>query len=110
MTKHWLYLALAIGFEVCGTLSMKESQGFQSLHWAGAMVAFYLLCFVFLAMAVKSIPISAAYAIWSGLGTALVVMAGIFYYQESADPLKLVFIGLIVTGVVGLRLVDNKGG
>ena len=107
VAKHWLYLALAIGLEVCGTLSMKESRGFANLYWSAAMVLFYLLCFGCLAMAVKAIPISAAYAIWSGLGTALIVLVGILYYHESAQPLKLLSMALVVVGVIGLRLVDS---
>lgn len=106
--RHWLYLALAIGFEVCGTLSMRLSNGFQNLRWSAAMVLLYLVCFGFLAMAVKVIPVSAAYAIWSGLGTALVVLVGIVQFHESAHPLKLLSIALIVVGVVGLRLVGSE--
>ncbi|MBI5833058.1 MAG: multidrug efflux SMR transporter [Armatimonadetes bacterium] len=108
IAQHWLYLGLAIGLGVCGTLCMKESHGFRQHRWSAAMVIFYLLGFSCLAMTVKVIPIGTTYAIWSGMGTAMIALVGIFHYHEPAPPLKILSIALIIIGVVGLNLVGSS--
>lgn len=67
----------------------------------------YAISFVFLALAVKVIPISVAYAVWSGVGTALIATIGILWFREPVSAAKLVFLGIIVIGVVGLQLSGN---
>ncbi len=101
---YWFYLALAILFEVCGTTSMKLSQGFTRLYPTILMVLFYTLSFSFLTLALKKIDISVAYAIWSGVGVMLISIIGIFFFKESINLLKFVSILLIITGVIGLHL------
>jgi small multidrug resistance pump len=100
----WIYLMLAIIFEVSGTTSMKLSQGFERLLPSITMVVFYGLSFALLTIAIKSIDIGVAYAIWSGLGTALVAMIGILWFSEPLNALKVVSTVLIILGVVGLHL------
>jgi small multidrug resistance pump len=100
----WIYLATAILFEITGTTCMKLSYGFAKPIYSVSMVFFYLLSFSALTMALKEIPISTAYAIWSGVGTVLVALIGFAYFSETATFVKLGSISLIVVGVVGLKM------
>ena len=101
---HWLYLALAILLEVAGTTSMKLSEGFTRLVPTVLLVVFYALSFSLMTLALKRIDVGVAYAIWSGIGTALIAGIGIVWFQEPATAVKMVSLGLIIAGVVGLNL------
>ena len=101
---HWYYLAAAILFEVAGSTSMKLSQGLSKLGPTLSMFAFYAVAFGCNAMALKGLDLSVTYAIWSGLGTALVAVIGMTWFHEPATALRLGSIALIVIGVVGLAL------
>ncbi|PTX53693.1 small multidrug resistance pump [Melghirimyces profundicolus] len=100
----WVFLILAIVLEVAGTISMKFSQGFTRLLPTLAMFILYGLSFTSLTIAVKKIDLSLSYAIWAGLGTAMVTLAGVFWFQEPVNVSKLVSLSLIIAGVVGLKL------
>ena len=100
----WLWLIVAIGFEVAGTTMMKLSEGFSKPVPSIAMGIFYLLSLGALTMALKRIDVGVAYAIWAGLGTALIAAIGVVLFGESMGVLKLVSIALIILGVVGLHL------
>ena len=101
---EWIYLIAAIFFEVAGTTSMKFSDGFTKPIPSLLMVVFYVLCFGTFALAVKRLDISTSYAIWAGLGTAIIATIGILWLHEPINALKLVSIALIVIGVVGINL------
>lgn len=101
---HWLYLAGAILFEVAGTTSMKLSQGFTRLMPSILIFVFYAVSFVSLTFAVKKIDMSVSYAIWSGIGTALIAIIGVYFFKESMTMLKVASIILIIIGVTGLNL------
>ncbi len=101
---NWLFLALAIALEICGTTSMKLSEGFTKLLPSIMIFVFYGLSFAALTVTLKSIDVSVAYAVWSGAGTALIAAIGILWFKEPAGVLKLVSIAVIVIGVVGLNL------
>jgi len=103
----WVFLFLAILFEVCGTTAMKLSAGFSKLLPSAAIFFFYALSFWALTIAIKGIAISTAYAIWSGLGTAMIVAVGVLWFREPLTALKIVSIGIIIIGVVGLRLAEG---
>jgi len=100
----WIFLILAIVLEVSGTISMKLSQGFSKFWPALSMFLFYALSLASLTMALKKIEISIAYAIWSGLGTALIATAGILWFKEPVSVFKMVSIGLVIIGIIGLNL------
>ena len=103
----WLYLLLAILFEVGGTTNMKLSEGFTKPLPSVLIFLFYAASFALMTLALKEIDISVAYAIWAGLGTVLIVCIGIFWFKEPATTLKLVSLTLIIVGVVGLRLSEG---
>jgi small multidrug resistance pump len=102
----YVFLVLAIAVEVVGTSLLKATEGFTKL-WptAGVLVA-YALAFVFLAQAVKVVPVGIAYALWSGLGTAAIVAIGAVFLGEPLGPVKVIGVGLVIAGVVVL----NVGG
>jgi small multidrug resistance pump len=100
----WCYLLAAIVFEVCGTTCMKLSDGFKKATPSTLMWVFYVISFIALTHAIKRIEISVAYAIWAGLGTALIALIGIFWFQDSYSLLKVVSLALIIAGIVGLNL------
>ncbi|TVR97709.1 MAG: QacE family quaternary ammonium compound efflux SMR transporter [Rhodospirillales bacterium] len=103
----WFLLACAIAFEVTGTVALKLSEGLSRLVPSLVMVPAYGVSFACLAFAVKTIPISVAYAIWAAVGTALIAAIGIAWFREPVTAAKLVFLGLIIVGVVGLHIASN---
>ncbi len=106
--QFWLFLTGAIVLEAAGTTSMKLSAGFTRLVPSLLLFAFYAMSFTALTFALKGIDVSLAYAIWSGIGTVLITIIGILYFQEPLTSLKIFSIGLIVAGVVGLNLSGVK--
>lgn len=100
----WVYLALAILFEVCGTLLMKMSNGLAHISYTLIMFVCYIASLTMLSFALKKIDIGTAYAIWSGAGIVLIVTFGILFFKEPISLLKIIFISLIVIGAIGLNL------
>jgi len=103
----WVYLILAIGLEVSGTTCMKLSQGFAKLVPTVLIFVFYLLSIVSLTLAVRHIDISVSYAVWSGLGTALIALIGIAWFGESLTVVKAIALGMIIVGVAAVHF-DGK--
>jgi len=102
--QQWLYLIVAIVFEVAGTTAMKFSQGFTKTIPSVMMFVFYILSLVALTYALKKIDMSMAYAVWAGVGTALITLIGIVFFKEPSSVLKIGSIMFIIVGVVGLHL------
>ena len=104
----WLALAAAILLEVSGTVSMKLSEGFTRLLPSILIFVFYSASFALLTLALKKIDVSVAYAIWAGVGTALIAVVGFLYFKEPLSVLKVFSIFLIIVGVIGLN-IDSGG-
>ena len=102
----WIYLVIAGLLEIAWAIGLKYTDGWSrpwpSLWTALAMVA----SFVFLAQALKVIPVGTAYAVWTGIGAAGTAVLGIVLFGESAAAARLLCIGLIVSGIVGLKLTS----
>ncbi|WP_026677183.1 DMT family transporter [Fictibacillus gelatini] len=107
---HWIYLCLAILFEVAGTISMKLSNGLTKPIPSASMIIFYLSSLSVLTLALKTIEISVAYAIWSGMGIVLITAFGFLYFQESISFVKIFAILPILIGVVTLNISGNAHG
>jgi small multidrug resistance pump len=101
---HWLCLAGAIALEIAGTTSMKLSHGFTRTAPSVLLFVFYGLSFALMTVAVKRIDVSVSYAIWSGVGTAVITLIGVAWFGESLTAVQVASIVLIVLGVVGLRV------
>ncbi len=104
----WLYLAGAIVFEIGGTTALKLSDGLRYLRPSLAVVVLYGISFACLAVAMRRIELGVAYAIWSGVGTAVIAAIGIVWFREPASALKLLSLALVVAGVVGLNLAEGR--
>ena len=102
-----LFLALAIVSEVAGTAGLKASEGFGRLAPSALAVLGYALAFYFLAQSLRYLPLGAAYAIWSGLGTIGSVLLGLLIWKEILGPVHILGIGLIVVGVVVLNVAPS---
>ena len=105
---HWYFLALAILSEVVGTLALKMSNGFSILLPSIIVVVGYSTSFWFLALCLKSLHVGTAYAIWAGVGTAVVPIAGVFLFKEPMTIIKAVSLILVILGVVGLHWGEGK--
>jgi small multidrug resistance pump len=106
----WLYLVLAIVLEVSGTTSMKLSEGFTKIFPSVLMFLFYGLSLSVLTLALKTIDVSVAYAVWSGVGTALIASVGVLWLKEPLNTLKVISLLLIIIGVIGLNLSGGVHG
>lgn len=100
----WLLLVFAIGAEVTGTLGLRASEGLAKLAPSLLGFAGYAVALTLLALALREIEVGVAYAIWSALGTALIVVGGLVLFEETMSGLRLASLGLLVVGVVGVRL------
>ena len=103
----WLFLILSGLGEVSGVTFTKLSDGFRK--WQGTVGAILsgIVSFYCLSRALQEIPISTAYGIWTGIGSAGSVVLGMVLFRESKDWRKLVFIGMIIVGVIGLKMVGG---
>ncbi len=100
----WAMVIVAGFFEVGMALCLKESKGFTQLWPSIGMVVFGAISFILLNLALKNLPVGTAYAVWTGIGAAGTAILGIVLLGESAAVVRLLSIGLIVAGVIGLQL------
>ena len=103
----WIYLALAGLFEIGWAIGLKYSDGFTRLWPSVATAAAMVVSVLLLALATRSLPIGTAYAIWTGIGAVGAVILGIALFGDSAAPLRLLCVALIVAGIVGLKLTAH---
>lgn len=96
---HYFYLGLAILLEVIGSSFIKASDGFTKLLPTCIVAIAYLVCFYFLSLSLKTIPLGTAYAIWAGLGIILTVLVPVFVFKQPIDFPAIAGIALIVGGV-----------
>jgi small multidrug resistance pump len=107
MTVAVLLLAAAIGIEVGSTALLPRADGFTEPLWSSVVLVGYGISIWLLAVVVRTIPVSVAYAVWSGAGTAVVAVIGYLLLGESLGPLKIMFLLLIIVGVVGLNVAGS---
>ena len=105
--KTYLLLLLAIGAEVLATSALKASEGFTRLLPSLAVVAGYGVAFTCLSLTLRTLPLGVAYAIWSGVGTALVAVVGWLVYRQQLDLAAVAGITLIVAGTLVLNLFSK---
>ena len=100
----WIILVLAGLFEIVWAVGLKYTHGFTRLWPSIGTVAGMLVSFWLLALAMKTLPLGTAYAVWVGIGTIGAFVAGIVLFGESASWLRIASVALIVLGLVGLKL------
>ena len=101
----WLVLILAGCFEIVWASAMKQSHGFSRLWPSAVTIGGMIVSFALLSWSMRSLPLGTAYTIWTGIGALGVTIAGIALFGDSASWSRLACIGLIVAGVIGLKLV-----
>ncbi len=100
----WIFLLIAGLLEIVWAVGLKYTEGFTRLYPSLMTIAAMAVGFFFLSAALKDIPMGTAYAVWVGIGTVGVAAIGILYLGESADPLRIICLGLILCGIIGLKL------
>lgn len=107
LAQAWALLGLAIVFEVIGTVCLRLSNGLSATTPSVLLFVCYALAFACNAFVVKTLDLSITYAVWSGVGTVATAIIGFVLFRETATALKLVCIGLIVIGVIGLHAASR---
>jgi quaternary ammonium compound-resistance protein SugE len=102
----WIYLLIAGLFEVGWAIGLKYTDGFSRLGPSVATVVLMIASFAMLGLALRTLPLGTAYAVWTGIGTMGTVLLGIILFQEPAEALRLLCIGLIIAGVAGLKFLS----
>ena len=100
----WVYLIVAGLFEIGWATGMKYAEGLTKPGPTAITIAASIVSFVLLALAMKTLPLGTAYSVWTGIGAVGSAILGIVLFQESGNPLRLACIGLIIIGIVGLKL------
>jgi quaternary ammonium compound-resistance protein SugE len=104
MVSPWLYLIIAALLEPGWAIGLEYSEGFTRPIPSIATVVLMVLSIVLLGKAVQSLPIGTAYAVWTGIGAAATALLGIVLLNETSSIIRVGFIGLIITGVIGLEI------
>jgi quaternary ammonium compound-resistance protein SugE len=102
----WVWLVAAGGLEIVWAIALKQSAGFTRLAPSIVFVVAGIASLVFLAQALKSIPLGTGYAVWTGIGAVGTAFYGIWFLGEATDALRLASIVLIVAGIAGLKLAS----
>ncbi|WP_457940645.1 quaternary ammonium compound efflux SMR transporter SugE [Mesorhizobium sp. 10J20-29] len=101
---HWLILFVAGLFEIAWAMGLKYTHGFTRLTPTVVTIACILASLGLLGLALKELPVGTAYAVWTGIGTVGTAILGIWLLNEPATAVRLACIGLIITGIIGLKL------
>ena len=104
---YWLILFVAGLLEIFWAVGLKMSEGFSKFLPSVITVGGIIASFLFLSIALKKLPLSVAYAIWTGIGTAGTVLFGIFYFHETTSMAHLICVAMIICGIIGLRILTN---
>jgi quaternary ammonium compound-resistance protein SugE len=107
---NWIFLFIAGILEIVWAVGLKYSSGFSRLWPSVITLSAMFASFFFLSQAIRTIPIGNAYAVWTGIGAAGVAILGIILFNESADIRRIACIGLIIAGIVGLKLLGSASG
>lgn len=103
----WIMLIIAGLFEVCWAIGLKYTDGFTKLIPSVFTLATLALSMFLLARATQTLPIGTAYGVWVGIGALGAAICGIILFQESASPLKLFFLALLLISIIGLKLTTK---
>jgi quaternary ammonium compound-resistance protein SugE len=105
---NWVYLFIAGLFEIAWAVGLKYTDGWSRLWPSVATAVLMIASFYFLSLAVKSLPIGTAYAVWTGIGTVGAAILGMFLFDEPRDVVRIVCILLIVAGIAGLKFSSGS--
>ncbi|HHD0973791.1 TPA: quaternary ammonium compound efflux SMR transporter QacG, partial [Staphylococcus aureus] len=105
---HYLYLFISIATEIIGTSFLKTSEGFTKLWPSLGTLLSFGICFYFLSLTIKFLPLNITYATWAGLGLVLTTIISVIVFKENVNLISIISIGLIVIGVVLLNVFGES--
>lgn len=105
---NWFYLAIAGLLEIAWAIGLKYTEGWTRLVPSLITAVLMIASFYFLSLAVKSLPIGTAYAVWTGIGTVGAAVLGMVLFDEPRDAIRIVFIALIIAGIAGLKITSSS--
>ncbi|PAH70254.1 multidrug transporter (plasmid) [Staphylococcus aureus] len=105
---HYLYLFISIATEIIGTSFLKISEGFTKLWPTLGTLLSFGICFYFLSLTIKFLPLNITYATWAGLGLVLTTIISVIVFKENVNLISIISIGLIVIGVVLLNVFGES--
>lgn len=103
----WIHLFIAGGFEVFWATMMKLSEGFSKLNFSIYTVLGMIASFYFLAQAIKALPMSLAYPVWTGIGAVGSIIIGFFLFKDSISLITWFFILLLLIGIIGIKVTSG---
>jgi quaternary ammonium compound-resistance protein SugE len=103
----WIYLLIAGLTEVAWAIGLKQSQGWTRFWPSVITGALMIVSFAFLSLALKTLPLGTAYAVWTGIGAAGTAVVGIYFFGEPRDAVRVLCIALIIAGVIGLKVFSR---
>lgn len=103
---NWIHLAIAGLLEIAWAIGLKYTEGWTKLVPSIITAALMIASFYFLSLAVKTLPIGTAYAVWTGIGTVGAAILGMFLFDEPRDAVRVVCILLIIAGIAGLKITS----
>ena len=104
----WLYLAIAGLFEIAWAIGLKYTEGWTRLAPSLITAALMIASFYFLSLAVRTLPIGSAYAVWTGIGTVGAALLGMVLFDEPRDAVRILCIMLIIAGIAGLKFTSTQ--
>jgi quaternary ammonium compound-resistance protein SugE len=107
---HWVVLFFAGLFEIAWAVGLKYTEGFTRLWPTVGTAAALVASMGLLGVALRALPLGTAYAVWTGIGSVGTALLGIVLFREPATAMRLLCIGLIVAGIVGLKLATGSQG
>jgi quaternary ammonium compound-resistance protein SugE len=105
---NWIYLIIAGILEIGWAIGLKYTEGWTKLLPSVLTGATMIASFYFLSLAIKTLPIGTAYAVWTGIGTVGATILGIFIFNEPRELSRILCVLLIVTGIIGLKLTSPQ--
>lgn len=106
--QQWIFLSVAIVSEVIATSALKASEGFSRLWPSLVVVVGYAIAFYFLSLTLRTVPVGVAYAIWSGVGVALITLIAWIFFGQALDIPAIIGLLLIVAGVIVLNVFSKS--
>lgn len=103
---NWIYLAIAGVLEIAWAIGLKYTEGWTRLVPSLITGALLIASFYFLSLAVRTLPIGTAYAVWTGIGTVGAAILGMILFDEPRDVVRILCIMLIIAGIAGLKLTS----
>ncbi|CAM3366128.1 DMT family transporter [Vagococcus fessus] len=104
----WLHLLIAGGLEVLWATTMKMSEGFSKLNYSLLTLVGMIASFYFLSKAIKILPMSLAYPVWTGIGAFGSILVGVLVFKDTLSIKTMFFVGLLLIGIIGIKVTSQN--